>query len=160
MSWSDLYNILYNPHIFVSAVLGAVIGLEREIRGKDPSLRTFSYICMGSCLFCMVSRYSVIGSPVGDPSRIAAQILTGIGFLGAGAIFRSPRGVTGLTTAALMWVTAGIGMAVGFDHFALATVATLNALLVSFALNLIHEVVHYFRPEEPDPSYRRSTKGE
>lgn len=141
----DLLRPLYQPELFLSVCLGAAIGLEREIRGKDPSLRTFAFICLGSCLFSMLSKTVAIGYLHGDPGRIAAQIVTGIGFLGAGTIFRSPRGVSGLTTSALMWVTAAIGMAVGFGYDQLALVATLYALLGSLVLNVGHEVFRFFK---------------
>lgn len=140
-----MINQLYQPELFLSVVLGAAIGLEREIRGKDPSLRTFAFICLGSCLFTMLSREAAVASPHADPSRIAAQIVTGIGFLGVGTIFRSPRGISGLTTSALMWVTAAIGMAVGFGYQQLALQATLYALAASLFLNLWHELFRYFK---------------
>ena len=81
--------------IFLAGLFGASIGLEREIARKDASLRTFALICIGSCLFATLSRLSVESTQFGDPSRIAAQIVTGIGFLGAGAIFKSGEGVRG-----------------------------------------------------------------
>ncbi len=141
MTWEQITEILYIPEIFISTLLGTAIGLEREIRGKDPSLRTFAFVCLGSCVFGLVSKFSVVGVPSGDPSRIAAQIVTGIGFLGVGTIFRSPRGVTGLTTAALMWVTAAIGVAVSFDRIDLAVITTLYAIAISFALNILHDFI-------------------
>lgn len=133
--------------ILISAALGALIGLERELSGKDPSLRTFALICVGSCLFSIVSELVTIGAPEADPGRIAAQIVPGIGFLGAGAIFRSQRGISGLTTAALMWVTAAIGMAVGFGQVNLAVSATSVALLVTFGLKMVHRIIRRFRPQ-------------
>lgn len=150
----------YHHELIVAALLGAAIGLEREIRGKDPSLRTFAFICLGSCLFSLLSRSVVADNVHGDPSRIAAQIVTGIGFLGVGTIVHSPGGVTGLTTSALMWVTGAIGMAVGFGETHLAVVGTLYALLVSIGLNLVHRVVRWgrgapFNAEEPATSRRR-----
>lgn len=141
--WGD-YGI---HHLLIAAALGALIGLERELAGKDPSLRTFALISLGSCIFSMISTYAVQGAPDGDPSRIAAQIVTGIGFLGAGTIFRSSDGVRGLTTAALMWCTAGIGMAVGFDQIRLAVSSTVIALIITFSLSLVHRLIRVFRPE-------------
>ncbi|MBX7137415.1 MAG: MgtC/SapB family protein [Oligoflexia bacterium] len=132
-------------HLILSAVLGAVIGLERELAGKDPSLRTFSLICMGSCIFALMSRYVAQTVPGADPGRIAAQIVPGIGFLGAGAIFKSTRGVSGITTATLMWITAAIGTAVGFDKFPLAVSATLVALAAIYSLRLVHMLLSYVR---------------
>lgn len=137
----DLAILLNDPvtqRLLVAAGLGALIGLERELAGKDPSLRTFSLICLGSCIFTEISRHSIQYNPNADPARIAAQVVAGISFLGAGAIFRSHRGVSGLTTAALMWVTAGIGMSVGFELESMAVTATLIALLISLSLKLVH----------------------
>lgn len=133
--------------LLVAAGLGSLIGLERELAGKDPSLRTFMLICLGSCLFCIVSQQSAFGVPNADPGRITAQVVSGIGFLGAGAIFRSRRGISGLTTAALMWLTAAVGMAVGLSRVDLAVQATSIAILVMLLLNLVHRLIRVFRPE-------------
>ena len=136
-----------NTHLLIAAALGALIGLERELAGKDPSLRTFSRICLGSCAFTMVSSFAAFGTPNADPGRISAQIVTGIGFLGAGAIFRSPKGeISGMTTAAMMWVTAAVGMAVGFDRLDLAVSATLIGLVMTFGLQLVHRLIRVFNP--------------
>ncbi len=132
-------------HILIAAGLGALIGLERELSGKDPSLRTFSIICTGSCVFTLMSVFCTSGIQGAEPGRISAQIVTGIGFLGAGAIFRSRGGISGLTTAALMWVTAGIGMAVGFNRIDVAVSTTLIAILVTYGLRVIHMGIGYFR---------------
>lgn len=129
----------------ISAGLGAVIGLERELAGKDPSLRTFALICLGSCVFSLMSKYVAALAPGADPARIAAQILPGIGFLGAGAIFRGQRGISGITTATLMWLTAAIGMAVGFDHINLAVSATITAIIAIYLLKLVHIALWYVR---------------
>lgn len=149
--FTDWFFSLVNQHIFIAAILGALIGLERELAGKDPSLRTFTMICMGSCIFSMISQFNVQITPTADPSRIAAQIVSGIGFIGAGAIFRSTRGVAGLTTAALMWVTAAIGMAVGFDRVDLALSGTLVALFMNLVLQLVHRLIRTLRLERPQP---------
>jgi putative Mg2+ transporter-C (MgtC) family protein len=127
--------------LLVAAGLGALIGIEREIAGKDPSIRTFALISMGSCMFSILSLLVAKDSGLGDPGRVAAQIVPGIGFLGAGTIFRSKTGVSGFTTAALMWVTAGIGMAVGFKHSDLALTATLTAIAITLSLRLIRRLV-------------------
>ncbi len=127
--------------LFIAAGLGALIGLERELAGKDPSLRTFALIALGSCLFTEVSVLTLNLNHFSDPGRVAAQVVTGIGFLGAGAIFRSKQGISGLTTAALMWVTAGIGMAVGYGRADLATTATIIGLFVSLSLRVVHDIL-------------------
>jgi putative Mg2+ transporter-C (MgtC) family protein len=119
--------------------------LEREIAGKDPSIRTFALIALGSCMFSVLSLETFNEYNIGDPSRVAAQIIPGIGFLGAGTIFRSKLGVSGFTTAALMWVTAGVGMAVGLNRLDLATSGTIIALFLTLSLRLVHGFVHKFR---------------
>lgn len=112
-------------------ILGGAIGLERELRDKPAGFRTIVLICLGACMFTILSQ--VVGGPDWDSTRIAAQIVTGIGFLGAGAILRDRRAVFGMTTAATIWAVAAIGMAAGFGHLGLAaagTIAILAALLV------------------------------
>lgn len=137
----DLLSNSFNLPLILAAILGSLIGVEREIAGKDPSIRTFSLISMGSCMFALLSWESLSVFHVGDPSRIAAQIIPGIGFLGAGTIFRSKYGVSGFTTAALMWVTAGIGMAVGLKRTDLAVSATIIALFITLSLRFVHKYV-------------------
>ena len=139
----DLFLSSMNQHLFIAACLGALIGLEREIAGKDPSLRTFALISLGSCIFSLLSVDVVKDMNLGDPGRIAAQIVPGIGFIGAGTIFRSKHKVSGFTTAALMWVTAGIGMAVGFDKIDVAVSATLIALVITIILRVLHTVLNW-----------------
>jgi putative Mg2+ transporter-C (MgtC) family protein len=124
--------------MLLAACLGTFIGLEREISGKDPSVRTFALISMGSCLFTILSLEAASTAQGGDPARIAAQIIPGIGFIGAGTIFRSKKGVSGFTTAALMWIAASIGMAVGIGRHELAVNATLVAIALTATLRLFH----------------------
>jgi len=117
--------------LLLAALLGAVLGIEREWRHKDAGLRTNILIALGAALFTMMSIELTAGQ--GDPSRVAAQIVTGIGFLGGGAIIRTHGNVQGLTTAAAIWVNAAIGVAVGGGQFHLAVIATavtLGALLL------------------------------
>jgi len=117
--------------LVTAALLGAALGFEREIRQKDAGLRTNILIAVGAALFTLMS--IEISGPSGDPGRIAAQIVTGIGFLGAGAIMRTDSGIQGLTTAATVWVNAAVGVAAGGGQYHLAFIATgitLAALLV------------------------------
>jgi putative Mg2+ transporter-C (MgtC) family protein len=146
-TWAFIFSGL-NTQLFIAAGLGALIGVEREIAGKDPSIRTFSLISLGSCIFTVLSWEVVQSYHFGDPGRIAAQIVPGIGFIGAGTIFRSKYGVSGFTTAALMWVTAGIGMASGFQRNDLAVSATIIAIVLTFSLRIVHGVIRRYRPEQ------------
>jgi putative Mg2+ transporter-C (MgtC) family protein len=134
-----------NWQLLLAAFLGALVGLEREFAGKAPSIRTFALISMGSCLFAMLSVDAASILNIGDPGRIAAQIVPGIGFLGAGTIFRSKHGVSGFTTAALMWVMAGIGMSVGFKRADLAVTTTIIAIMLTLSLRVIHRIVKPYR---------------
>ena len=113
----------------IATVLGALVGYERERSGKPAGVRTHGMVSLGAALFTVVSVQGFGGA--GDPARVAAQIVTGIGFLGAGAILHSGAGVQGLTTAASLWVTAAIGTAVGVG-MAFMSVAT--AMLVFILL--------------------------
>ena len=111
--------------ILTSAFLGGLIGLERESNGKDAGVRTYSLVCLGSALVMIVSFGITKGQAGADPSRIAAQVVSGIGFLGAGAILRSEKGsIKGLTTAAGIWTAAGIGLACGLGMYYAAMFAT------------------------------------
>ena len=98
--------------LLLAAVLGGILGFEREMRQKSAGLRTNMLIAIGSALFTLMS-YEISADGSGDPGRIAAQIVTGIGFLGAGAIMRTDAGIHGLTTAATIWVNAAVGVAAG-----------------------------------------------
>ena len=111
----------------LAAALGMVIGIERTYRAKTAGIRTHFLVALGSALFMIVSRYGFEGS--GDPSRVAAQIVSGIGFLGAGTIIMQKHVVHGLTTAAGMWVAAGIGMASAAGLYLVAVISTALALI-------------------------------
>ncbi|MDQ6918913.1 MAG: MgtC/SapB family protein, partial [Candidatus Dormibacteraeota bacterium] len=112
--------------VFIALVLGALIGIEREYRGHPAGVRTLAMVSVGSCIFTAVGIF-VFPGHVTDPTRIAAQVVTGVGFLGAGAIFRADDGVKGLTTAATVWVVAAIGMSVGFGLYLVAAAAVVIA---------------------------------
>jgi putative Mg2+ transporter-C (MgtC) family protein len=114
--------------LLLAAGLGAAIGIERELRRKPAGLRTNILIAVGSALFTIVS--IVLAASGGTPDRVAAQIVTGVGFLGAGAILHSGRSVHGMTTAATIWVNAAVGMAAGTGAYAMASVATAITLVV------------------------------
>ena len=128
MAWPEDY-----ISIILAVILGAMIGLEREISGKAAGLRTNLLICLGASVFTIISREMATGSE-GTVTRIAAQIVTGVGFLGAGAIIQDRRGVHGLTTAATIWLVASIGMACGAQFYRLAIVSSLIAILTLIGL--------------------------
>ena len=129
--------------ILVAALLGGAVGLEREYRDKAAGFRTHFLVALGSALFMVISAYGFEGvlandfnAPIRlDVSRIAAQVVTGIGFIGAGTIIFQKNAVRGLTTAASIWVTAAIGLACGAGMYVLAAVATLLVLLGLEAFN-------------------------
>ncbi len=126
--------------LLLSMVLGAMVGLERRHKGQIAGMRTFALICMGATLAMLVSIYipeQLFGwTENGDPGRIAAQVISGIGFLGAGAIIQMKGSVRGLTTAAGMWMTASIGLAVGAGMYVVAVTASVLIILVLTLLEL------------------------
>ena len=128
--------------LFVSLALGGLIGLERETHGRPAGLRTHILVCLGSTLFTLCS-YSIAGKTF-DPARVSAQIVTGIGFLGAGTIMRQGSVVRGLTTAASIWTVAAIGMAVAIGG-GMYLVAVLASLLVVITLNVIPHLERYLQ---------------
>jgi putative Mg2+ transporter-C (MgtC) family protein len=117
----------------LAAVAGMAIGIERELREQAAGLRTHMVVAIGACLFTIVGAYGFEGEPL-DPSRVASNVVTGIGFLGAGAIIREGVSVRGLTTAASLWVVAAIGTAVGLGMYWATGVATAITLLSLWAL--------------------------
>src|SRR5215813_12984339 len=124
--------------LVLAAILGGIIGIEREIRDKPAGLRTNILICVGSTLFMSIST-KVAQLLGGDPTRIAAQIISGIGFLGAGAVLHSHGFVLGLTTAATIWVVAGVGMALGSGMYLVAIFATAMSLATLYFLSFIED---------------------
>jgi putative Mg2+ transporter-C (MgtC) family protein len=126
--------------LLLAAFLGGVIGLEREWRNKDAGLRTNILIAIGSAVFTLMS-IELTDARTGDTSRVAAQIVTGIGFLGAGAIMRTDAGIQGLTTAATIWVNAAVGVAAGGGEFHLAVITTVITLGVLLVLQPIEKYI-------------------
>jgi putative Mg2+ transporter-C (MgtC) family protein len=132
--------------VSVAFIIGAVIGLEREFRSKPAGFRTMILICVGSCLYTLLSKEANAGSS----DRIASNIVTGIGFIGAGVIFKEGITVNGLTTAALIWITAALGMAIGYHNYPVAIVVAIMVVIVLFILepvqrfiNKLHRVKDY-----------------
>jgi putative Mg2+ transporter-C (MgtC) family protein len=130
--------------LLLAVLLGGIIGIEREIHDKPAGLRTNILICLGSTLFMTVST-QVAAWTGSDPTRIAAQIISGIGFLGAGAVLHSHGFVIGLTTAATIWVVAGVGMALGSGMYMVAIIATAMSLTTLYFLAFIEDKIQYRR---------------
>jgi len=125
--------------IALAVLCGGAIGLEREIRGKAAGLRTNVLICLGAAVFTVISE-KMAGS--GDSvTRIAAQIVTGVGFLGAGAVIQDRGGVHGLTTAATIWLVASIGMACGIRLYSLAIIVTCVSLMILLGLAKLDKAI-------------------
>ena len=121
--------------VLVAALLGAVIGYEREIRAKGAGVRTHVLVALGLALFMIVSQYGFDGADKFDAARVAAGVVGGLGFLGGGIIMKTKNHVTGLTTAAGIWVTGSIGLAVGCGLYALSGICVVLALACLEALN-------------------------
>jgi putative Mg2+ transporter-C (MgtC) family protein len=140
----------------LAAVLGGMIGAERELRDREAGLRTHLLVSLGSALFTIVGAYGFhaflnSGASVvrADPTRIAAQIVTGIGFLGAGAIIRHGLSVRGLTTAATLWVVAAVGMAAGAGYYSVAAITTALVLIALYPLRILaYLIIRRFRVED------------
>lgn len=127
------YNLTMALRLLVAAVLGGLIGIERESLNKSAGFRTHTLVALGSCLIMITSieMYTKVGNGfASDPGRIAAQVVSGIGFLGAGTILRSNQGIKGLTTAASLWVVAGIGLAVGAGNYFTSVTTTAIVIIV------------------------------
>ena len=125
--------------MMISLLLGFAIGFERKMRYKEAGIRTHTIVCVGACLYMIVSKYAFVS---GDPGRVAAQIVSGIGFIGAGMIFNHKQVVHGLTTAAGIWATAAIGMAVGAGMIIVSVVASVVIILVQFIMHLPFKIFH------------------
>lgn len=128
----------YALRLLFAAILGAAIGLEREIHDRPAGMRTHLLVALGSAAFTILS-ISAFPAPGADPSRVAAQIVTGIGFLGAGAILKEGLSIHGLTTAASLWVAAALGMAAGAGSWVIALTVTLIALVSLWPLRVVAE---------------------
>src|SRR5690606_30481185 len=130
--------------LVIAAFLSMIIGLDRERRDRPAGLRTHMLVGVGACLFTLLSIHAF---PGGDPGRVASQILPGIGFLGAGAILKQRRDVTGLTTAASVWATAAVGMSVGTGAWLLALAATLTIWVILVVVSKTEH--HHLKTKTP-----------
>lgn len=136
--------------LLLAAAAGGLVGLEREFHRKSAGFRTNILIAMGSALFTMLSG-TLSASGGGDSTRIASQILTGMGFLGAGAIMRTNRNVHGLTTAATVWVNAALGMAAGAGLYHMTFIAVAITLIVLLILTPIERAFERWTDADTDP---------
>jgi putative Mg2+ transporter-C (MgtC) family protein len=123
--------------LLVAVLVGGVIGIEREYSNKSAGFRTMILICLASTLLTIISEHIGLGSD----DRIAANIITGIGFIGAGVVFKEGFTVVGLTTAASIWVTSALGMAIGFHDYKLATVGTILTIIVLFIFEYLQNFI-------------------
>ncbi|MBP1753561.1 MAG: magnesium transporter MgtC [Geobacteraceae bacterium] len=143
------FNIEYIARLLLASLLGGIIGIEREVHGRAAGFRTHLLVALGSCLFVVTSIhfYEQFGNtsgigPVGvDPARVAAQVVTGIGFLGAGAIMRDKASIRGLTTAACLWIAAAIGLACGIGLYFIAPFVTLLAVISLLLLKKVENLL-------------------
>lgn len=131
--------------LLAACIAGAIVGLERELHDKPAGLRTNIMICLGAALFTLLSVHIAAGEGRNDSGRIAAQVVTGVGFLGAGAVIQMRGHVVGLTTAATIWLVASIGMAFGAGQFLIGAVATLLSVLVLIGLSVAEERIANWR---------------
>ena len=149
--FDNIYQAIISPYVnlvgaitklVLSLVLGAVIGMERRRKGQIAGLRTFALISMGATLAMLISIYipqEYMGLKNGDPGRIAAQVVSGVGFLGAGAIIQMKGSVRGLTTAAGIWISACIGLAVGAGMYLISIIATLLIIFILVNIERIEQ---------------------
>jgi putative Mg2+ transporter-C (MgtC) family protein len=140
----DIYDYLIK--ILLSIILGSLIGIERELSHHWAGLRTHILVCLGSTLFMFITTFEYVNPQSGvtlsiDATRLAAGVITGIGFLGAGVIFREGASVKGLTTAASIWVTSSVGLLVGIAKYELAIIATLLIMIVLYSDMFLEQYV-------------------
>jgi putative Mg2+ transporter-C (MgtC) family protein len=143
----------FAQNVGLALLLGSLVGLERELRARDAGMRTNALVAAGAAIFTMVARL------FGDSGALAAQIITGIGFIGAGNILKSGEHVKGLTTAATLWTVAAIGMVIGSGHILFAVIGSVAVLIVNLLLlPLDHWLLRYKTPpvdDQPAPEPRQ-----
>jgi putative Mg2+ transporter-C (MgtC) family protein len=125
-----MQNLEFLLQLVLAVLLGSFVGIEREVAKKTAGMRTFALVSLGSALFTILSIYGITNATNVDPTRIAAQIVVGVGFIGAGLIIFDQQKLQGVTTAGGLWVASAIGMAVGFRFYIVAIFTALLALLV------------------------------
>jgi putative Mg2+ transporter-C (MgtC) family protein len=147
MNLQDLKDFIYTEEgkLIVALIVGGIIGAEREYRSKAAGFRTVILVTVGSCLFTILS---IKLGDTGDKSRIAANIVTGIGFLGAGAIYRDKISIRGITTATTIWISAAIGMAVGCGQFSLTIWVTCIAMVILLSFSWFQRFIDTVNQEK------------
>jgi len=141
MDWS--LELLMAGRALLAALLGALIGWERVRHGREAGIRTYAAVSLGACVFGLISSHV---SESADPARIAAQVVTGVGFLGAGVIMREKGRITGLTTAATLWASASVGLGIAFGMYTLGLLST----VIVFSLLAAHHVPGWSRFQKGD----------
>ena len=139
---SEHFEFLDIYKAFISLIAGMILGFEREMKDKSAGLKTITVICLGSTLFSILS-YKLSGT--GDPTRIASYIVSGIGFLGAGVIFKNGFSVYGLTTAGIIWIAAAVGMAIGFGEVYIGFTFLISALIIIYSAKILTK---YYLPQK------------
>jgi len=145
----DLLTAHFWTSIGVAVLCGGIIGLERQIRGKPAGIRTNILICLGTTIFVQLS--TILAGPNVDPTRVLGQVVTGIGFLGAGVIIARGRHVKGVTSAAVIWTLAGIGAMIGLGRFVPAIILSLITVGILTGIEVLEERVPRLRGEEHAP---------
>lgn len=142
--WNNILQVV------VAALLGGLIGLEREARGREAGFRTNMLIAIGACLFTIISiqGFPLQDSSARDTARVAAQVVSGVGFLGAGALFQTRNHVKGLTTAATIWLVAAIGMTVGVGEYGLAIFTSILTFVVLRLLRPVSKSIGHWDKDE------------
>lgn len=151
-------NLKLLGQLVLSVILGSSIGIERRLAKKEIGMRTFAIVALGSTLFSIISIHALKFVDTGliagfDPTRIAAQIVTGVGFIGAGIVIFSHSRLSGVTTASGLWLAAAIGMAVGFEFYAMAIFATMLTLIVFVLFWFIEEKIVARFPSYREPKW-------
>lgn len=147
---TDIFSFMPNwlnfiVRILIACICGFVIGFERKSRSKEAGIRTHTIVCLGSALMMIISKYAFWDAVTGDGARIAAQIVSGIGFLGTGMIVYSRGTLHGLTTAAGIWATAGVGMAIGAGGTVMLIIGLASTFLIVFVHLFLHLPLKIFR---------------
>lgn len=142
------YLAFFGPKVIVATICGAIIGVEREIKNKVAGIRTNILVCVGSTLFTSLALYLSKDMPNIDVTRVIGQIITGIGFLGGGVIFKFSDKITGVTTASFIWIMSAIGCLVGCGFLTLSIVLTLGLLLTTILFHFVERKINKVREDK------------